>query len=188
MPEARDLPLLRWGAELRRAARRRRRLRLAATGAIAAALLAVTATVPPRPRLVWNVSASAPVGLYRVTPGAPLKRGDMVVAWTPVPFRRLAAERHYLPRNVPLVKRIAALVGDRVCGIGGELTVNGRPVATRRRHDGAGRPLPAWTGCETLTDGRYLLLMAGSASFDGRYFGPIGANAIVGRAVPLWVR
>ena len=33
--------------------------------------LGATIAVPPHPRLVWNTSASAPVGLYRVTPDAP---------------------------------------------------------------------------------------------------------------------
>lgn len=190
MPEARDLPLFRWGEELRRAAKARRRLRLhLAAGVAGLTLIGFAAVAQPVPRLVWNVSASAPVGLYGVSPGAALGRGDMVIAWTPEPYRRLAAERRYLPMNIPLVKRIAGVPGDQVCAIGERLYVNGQPAVSRLAQDGAGRAMPSWTGCERLAAGRYLLLMdAAPASFDGRYFGPIDAARIVGRAVPLWVR
>src|SRR3546814_4504188 len=78
-----------------------------------AAALAGTLIAPPRPRFVWNASASAPVGIYAVGDAAPLARGDMVIARVPDEYRMLAARRHYLPANVPLVKRVAAASGDR---------------------------------------------------------------------------
>src|SRR5690606_18768698 len=73
-----DLPLLGWADELRRThtVRRRRRIRFGAV-ALLIGLVGAIAIVPPTPRLVWNVSASAPVGLYAVAPGAALARGDM---------------------------------------------------------------------------------------------------------------
>ena len=49
--------------------------------------------------LVWNASASAPVGFYRVQAGGPIDRGDMVVAWTPEPARSLAARRRYCSKR-----------------------------------------------------------------------------------------
>src|SRR3546814_10509098 len=126
--------------------------------------------IEPRPQLVWNSSASAPVGLYAVDDAAPLARGDMVIARVPIAFRMLAARRHYLPANVPLVKRVAATVGDEVCAVGARVTVNGRLAAKRQTRDGAGRPMPWWSGCAELGRGEYFLLMAGSpASFAGRY-------------------
>lgn len=189
MTDRSDLPLFLWGDTLRAARRRRVRLRRRA-GAVAIGIvcLAATITVPPLPRLVWNASASAPRGLYAVTRGAPLARGDMVIAWAPPGPRALAAKRHYLPRNVPLVKRVAALPGDRVCAIGGFIFVDGRGVAARRARDAAGRPMPWWRGCATLKDGALLLLMDAPASFDGRYFGPTSPDQLVGKATPLWVR
>jgi type IV secretory pathway protease TraF len=39
----------------------------------------------------------------------------MVIAWPPDVARDLASRRRYLPRNVPLVKPVAAIAGDRVC-------------------------------------------------------------------------
>jgi conjugative transfer signal peptidase TraF len=190
MPEARDLPLFAWSAELRRTAEKRRRLRSRVlVTAFGVALLGTTIVAPAAPRLVWNVSASAPVGLYGVMSNSSLRRGDMVVAWPPQPHRKLAAERRYLPFNVPLVKTVGAIPGDQVCAIGESLYVNGRGIVRRLPHDGAGRPMPFWTGCQKLGHDQYLLLMAGSAaSFDGRYFGPVRLSHIAGKAVPLWVR
>lgn len=151
--------------------------------------LAVTLLAPPRARLVWNASASAPVGLYAVGDRAEFVRGDMVIARVPGEFRMFAARRHYLPANVPLVKRVAAAAGDEVCAAGARVTVNGRVVAVRLDRDGAGRPMPWWSGCAKLGAGEYFLLMADSAaSFDGRYFGVSEVRDIVGKARLLWRR
>ncbi|MES2443966.1 MAG: S26 family signal peptidase [Pseudomonadota bacterium] len=152
-------------------------------------LIVISIAFPPAPRLVWNASASAPIGLYWVSPGAAVIKGDTVIAWTPARVRRLAAERRYVPVNVPLVKRVAGVEGDRVCAIGAAISVNGRTVATRKVSDGQGRPMPWWSGCRTLREGEYFLLMPDVAdSFDGRYFGVTEEGDIIGRAQLLWAR
>lgn len=141
------------------------------------------------PWLVWNVSSSAPTGLYVVGERKGLGRGDMVVATLPAASRHFAAVRGYLPMNVPLVKRVAAVPGDRVCAYEEYVGVNGRRVAARLPADARGRTLPRWGGCEWLGEGRYLLLMADNpASFDGRYFGISDADDIIGKARLLWRR
>ena len=193
MTKRRDLPLFAHAQAQRDALRiaRLRRVRLCrrfAVGAAGIALIGTTIAAPPLPRLVWNASASAPLGLYAVTPGAPLARGDMVIAWAPSGPRRLAAERHYLPINVPLVKRVRAVPGDRICAIDRAITVEGRRVAERRPHDAVGRPMPWWRGCMVLKNGSLLLLNDAPASFDGRYFGPTRAADVIGKAIPLWAR
>lgn len=192
MAERRDLPLFAWtdrrrarDAE-RRAARRRATILLAAAASIG---LIATIGFSPRPRLIWNASASAPIGLYQVSGTASLRSGDMVIAWVPEAARRFAARRRYLPANVPLVKRVAARAGDTVCAIGPVISINGVRIAERRRFDGQGRILPWWQGCTTLEDGELFLLMADAAdSFDGRYFGPTNAADVVGEARLLWPR
>lgn len=190
MSWSRDLPLFAWGEALRAARKRRRRLQRPAISIGLGALgLGATIAFPPPPRLLWNVTASAPVGLYLVSPGAKLKRGDMVVARAPHPARLLAARRHYLPMNVPLVKRVTGMPGDIICGRGDRVTLDGKLVARRLQRDSMGRTLPWWEGCEGLLPGRYFLLMdKAPASFDGRYFGPVGEGDIIGKASPLWVR
>lgn len=193
MPDPRDLTLFQWGEELRRhrLAQRASRLRTAATvgAAIAVTALAATLIWPPRPLLVWNASESSPPGLYLVASPDEAKAGDMVIAWAPAEARRLGAERHYLPSNVPLVKRVAAVGGDRVCAAGEAVFVNGRLEALRRARDGAGRPMPWWTGCEDLRGGElFLLTPSVPDSFDGRYFGITRAPEVVGSARLIWAR
>jgi len=184
-----DAPLLAWGDALRADKLRRTRLRRRiAIGGIGITVLLASATVPPAPRLVWNASASAPVGLYSVTPGASAEPGDMVIARIPEPFRRLAAERRYLPMNVPLVKRVAAQAGDEVCALGQEIFVNGGWTAERRLADGQGRPMPTWSGCIRLHGRQLFLLMDNPASFDGRYFAATEGRDIIGKAHLLWRR
>ena len=93
-----------------------------------------------------------------------------------------------MPTNVPLVKHVAAIEGARVCAIGPAILINGRILAHRLAADPHGRLLPWWQGCRRLVAGETLLLNKPANSFDGRYFGPVGAGAIVGKAVPLWLR
>lgn len=189
MSERRELPLFAWSDALRatRLRRRRRARRIAALG-LGCFCLAATIPAPPLPRLLWNASASAPVGLWRIAPGTAIVRGDMVAARTPARVRALAAQRHYLPASVPLVKRVVAIAGDRVCAAGPLIAINGRLVARRRAADTHGRRLPWWSGCRTLGDSMLFLLMAGAPdSFDGRYFGASAATDVIGKAIPLWV-
>jgi conjugative transfer signal peptidase TraF len=192
MPVDPGLPVTDRGAEFRRtlAARalRRRRLAVAIIIATAAAPPLLTLTLKPPLLLVWNASASAPVGLYRVHPGQMPGRGDLVIARTPAAVRQLAARRRYVPANVPLVKRVAAAKGDRLCASGRTITINGRTAAVRRRTDVAGRTMPWWRGCRVLGPGEIFLLMDSPNSFDGRYFGITRRPDLVGRAVLLWAR
>jgi conjugative transfer signal peptidase TraF len=183
-----EAPLFAWGDALRQA-RVRRRILLRRAVFTAAGILAVGITIvtPPHLRLVWNASASAPLGLYGVSPGAAIEPGDMVIAHMPPRYRMLAATRHYLPANVPLVKHVAAAPGDEICARGAVIFLNGEPIATRLASDGNGRPMPWWSGCVQLRGRQLFLLMTGSpASFDGRYFGVTDGDLVVGKARLLW--
>jgi type IV secretory pathway protease TraF len=171
-----------------RPSRRRGILALAAAASLAALLAPLGWR--PAPLLVWNASASSPIGLYRIGSARGLRPGGMALAWPPAAARALGAERHYLPRNVPLVKHVAAAAGDTVCAIGDAVIVNGERVAVRRRSDPSGRPMPWWwNGCERLHGGDLLLLSPGQPlAFDGRYFGISRGDRVLGRASLLWPR
>jgi conjugative transfer signal peptidase TraF len=182
------MALLDYGDQLRRDRQRRRRL-LRRTAAVAALIATVGMTIaaPPAPRLVWNATPSMTKGLYAVMPGALPRRGDAVIAWAPEPWRHLAAVRQYIPANVPLVKQVAAVPGDRICAYHLAVFIAGHEVARRSARDGKGRAIPSWQGCQILHDGEYLLLIPGvTASFDGRYFGPTRWAQIIGTARILW--
>jgi len=194
MTEPHDLrrpePLVVWlEGSRQRIARRRILQRRAASVASLLMALGVTILAPPAPRLLWNASASAPIGLYLVDPGTLPDRGDWAIAWPPSHVRSLAASRHYLPTGVPLAKRVVASWLDTVCAIGPVIKVNGIKVALRREVDGRGRQLPLWQGCVQLEEGESFLLMSERPdSFDGRYFGVTQRSDIIGKATLLWAR
>jgi conjugative transfer signal peptidase TraF len=153
----------------------------------AAALGALTIGPKPAPRFVWNASESVPTGLYSVVPPRRLIVTDLVVAFPPEPLAMLLAEGGYLPHGVPLIKRILALPGQTVCRKNLAITVDGIEMGTARERDRRGRLLPVWEGCRVVPSGEvFLMNWDEPASLDSRYFGPIPATAIVGRAAPLW--
>lgn len=184
-----DAPLFAWGEPLPAMKVRRSPVgwQIGIAGA-AVGILLLSAAFAPTPRLVWNGSASAPVGLYAVTPGAWVEPGDLVIARLAEPYRQLAAARRYLPLDVPLVKRVVAYGGDKVCALGHQILVNGRRAAVRQVHDPKGRPMPKWNGCIRLHGREVFLLMDNPASFDGRYFGATKGSDIIGKARLLWRR
>ena len=95
-------------------------------------------------------------------------------------------DNSYLPRGVPLLKRIFALSGQIVCRIGTQINVDGIAAAPARERDGRGRPLPSWQGCRIVgNDEVFLMNWDEPDSFDGRYFGPLPITAVVAHAVPL---
>ena len=194
MPDRAPVPVPRWEPPLareRRARSRARRhilLRIGLGLAFAGAAFTRRAIADSRPWIVWNASASAPIGLWRVHPGAAPRVGTMVLARMPAPVARLAAARHYVPATVPLLKQVAAGSGDTVCAIGRGISIDGRLVAIRLPADRSGRRMPWWSGCERLGPGRIFLLNPRPDSFDSRYFGPVDESAIIGRATPLWLR
>lgn len=149
-------------------------------------LLIAGGLLDPEPRLVWNVSRSAPRGLYWVSQAARPGIGDFAAARLSSEFEELAARRHYLPAGVPLIKRVAAVQGDEVCATDDRISLFGTRLATRMESDPAGRPMPWWSGCRRLGAGEYLLLNPGPHSFDGRYFGPTDSSRLVGKATLIW--
>ena len=138
-------------------------------------------------KLVYNASASVPLGWYTVGEADALRPGDFVVVRPPLAADRRLAARGYLGPGVPLVKQIGAGPGATVCRHDGRITNDRTPAAVARDADALGRPLPRWSGCRTLGAGDVFLLNSGApGSFDGRYFGPSPARDIIGKARPLW--
>jgi len=155
--------------------------------AAATALAALTIGPKPAPRLVWNASQSVPTGLYGVQPARRLIVTDLVVAFPPEPLATFLAEGGYLPRGVPLIKRILALPEQMVGRNDLAITVDGIEVGAARERDRRGRPLPVWQGCRVVRDGEvFLMNWDEPASLDSRYFGPLPLTTVVGRAAPLW--
>ncbi len=155
---------------------------------LAASLIVLPAFVDFPTKLVWNASASVPIGLYAIRHTRRLEPAQLVLAQPPEPIATFLAQGGYVGRGVPLLKRIAALPGQTVCRRGALITVDGRRLAEARERDRRGRLLPRWSGCRTLGQGEvFLLNWDEPGSLDGRYFGPLPTSAIVGRATPVWL-
>ncbi|HMO31016.1 S26 family signal peptidase [Enterovirga sp.] len=163
------------------------RAALILTTALAAAGVGYPALVPMPIKLIWNASASAPIGLFEINPDDSFGVSDLVAVDAPEPLAIFLAERGYLPRGVPLLKRVLAAPGQTVCRTGLVITVDNITVGAALERDRAGRDLPVWQGCKLIPAGEVFLMNPQVRdSLDGRYFGLFSADRIIGRAVPLW--
>jgi conjugative transfer signal peptidase TraF len=169
-------------------ARRRRRAEPVAAMLAGLGLIAVPAVAEWQARIIWNASASVPLGLYIAAPADDIALGDLVLVRPPETLAAFLAQRGYVARGVPLLKHVAALPPQVVCAEGNTITVDGATVAHRRTADRLGRVLPTWHGCLRLESGEvFLLNPAEPNSLDGRYFGPLPGTNIVARLRPVWI-
>ena len=163
------------------------RLSYAVVMAASVSLLGVASIASFAPRLIWNASASTPVGFYTIGEVGNLDVTDLVAVDAPEPLATFLSDGGYLPRGVPLLKRVAALPGQRVCRTGLVITVDGVPMGDALDRDRRGRLLPIWRGCQLVANGElFLMNWQVRDSLDGRYFGPLPATAVIGRATPLY--
>ena len=149
--------------------------------------MGISAFSHPAPTLIWNASASVPVGLYSVRPAGVLHVTELVVVRPPELLASFLADRGYLPKGVPLLKHVLALPGQTVCRTDRTITVDGIAMGEALERDRRGRTLPVWWGCHAVPAGEvFLMNWQSEDSLDGRYFGLLPAAAIVGQAEPLW--
>lgn len=152
-------------------------------------IVPLVSTIGPKPipLLIWNASESVPPGLYRLRPADTLFVTELVAVLPPEPLATFLAAGGYLPRGVPMLKRVMALPLQTVCRNGATITVDTIEIGEALERDGRGRPLPVWQGCRVIAEGELFLMNWQTAgSLDGRYFGPIPASAVIGRALPIW--
>ena len=163
------------------------RRHILAVSMLAVGTLVATAVADLPTRLIWNATASAPIGFYTVAPADTLEIPELVVIAPPEPLEQFMVERGYIGRDVPLLKRVMGRPGQRVCRTGHAITVDDIPLGEARDHDSHGRPLPVWHGCRRVQpDELFLMNIDIPDSLDGRYFGPLPATTVIGRAVPLY--
>lgn len=144
--------------------------------------------------LVFNRTASIPVGVYWAEDVAPgeLARGDL--ACFPYAPTAWSAERKYFPAGVLLCKPVAGLAGDIVQRTENKLLVTPAGATQTKllgeyaQADSAGRPLPQ----DALSNGPIpegkVLMIAGTYknSLDSRYLGLIPAAQLKRRIHPLY--
>jgi len=154
---------------------------------ISIALLLIAIAVAFPPKLVWNASESAPMGLYLIRNRQPVL-GEFALVTPSKPVANFIAARGYLPGDTPLLKRVAALPGDEICRENMAVFVNGLHVADAQETDSLGRDMPQWSGCFTLNCSETFLLNGHPKSLDGRYFGATHVNDVIGVAAPVIVK
>lgn len=135
-----------------------------------------------------NVTASLPLGLYRVTAHSIERGGFAFFCLDSEVFINLAKERGYLssgrcPGEIkPLGKAIAGLPGDVVNLVDGLIRVNGQvvPQTKMREQDSKGRVMPeSFLKPGRIQEGYALMLSPYHADgFDSRYFGLVKLTAL----------
>lgn len=160
---------------------------LTALGAVG--VLALTSLLDSHRFLLWNASASVPLGLYSLQSTNRRYVTELVAVLPPEPLATFLADGGYLARGVPMLKRVLALPGQVVCREGLIVLVDTVAMGVARERDGRGRPLPSWQGCRVIAADELFLMNRRSAdSLDGRYLGPLPASSVIGRAQPVWIK
>lgn len=155
----------------------------------AVGILAFTSVMRSHRFLLWNASASVPLGLYVLRSTDARYVSELVAVLPTEPLATFLADGGYLPRGVPMLKRVLALPGQTVCREGLTVLIDRVAVGVARERDGRGRPLPSWQGCRVIAAGELFLMNWQSPdSLDGRYLGPLPACSIMGRARPVWIK
>ena len=140
----------------------------------------------------YNLSGSAPVGIWKVEAQTKPAVGDWVLACLPVEMAVLALQRGYLGSGAcdgaqPVLKILAAAAGDRVRRQSdGLLYVNGRqmPDSAPVPVDASGMPMPIWPEAggifaRQLQENEFWLMSRHPLAFDSRYFGTVPVVRVV---------
>ena len=136
-----------------------------------------------------NVTASLPLGLYRLTNEVPQKGSIAFFCLESPEFRSLAKERDYVGSGFcagslrSLGKEVYGLPGDLISiEADGALSINNQviPGSAAKTHDSKGRPMPAPELRPGLIPaGKALMLsLHHQGSFDGRYFGLVSLSSV----------
>ena len=81
-------------------------------------------------RLIWNATASAPIGFYTVEPADRIDVPDLVAIMPPEPLAAFMVERGYIALGVPLLKPTMNLscIREAILDLGVKLRL---PLASR---------------------------------------------------------
>ncbi|MDC0535478.1 S26 family signal peptidase [Francisellaceae bacterium] len=135
--------------------------------------------------IVFQESASMPVGYYFVYPSSSIKANNIVLISVSKKLSDFLITRGYLKGNKPLLKEVLAVPGDAVCFHESSVSVANKDFPLFKL-DKEGRMLPKIKYCSTLKRGEYFVIgTASEHSFDSRYFGIINGEQILGIAFKL---
>jgi len=144
-----------------------------------------------------NLSQSYPRGIYRSIEKSTLDYGDFIMFCPKnTPLMQEALKRGYILRGVcdggyyPLLKKVAALPGDRV-EVKDYVYINGnkQPKSKLYKEDPKGNPLPRTKDNNITVPQGYMFLLSDyhELSFDSRYLGLIEQNRTISHMEPYWI-
>lgn len=140
--------------------------------------------------LLINISESMPKGLYFLSDikKEELKVGDIILFTCPSNIEKYVYGRKYLPKRIPLLKRIAGVKGTIFFMNDGYFYINNKKVARIKSHDKQLLELPVFYTQEIqeVQENYFIVLGDHENSFDSRYFGEISLNLVKKKAKPVW--
>lgn len=136
--------------------------------------------------VVYQVTPSMPEGFYWRMPPKHLHRNDIVIFYPPSSILLFMHQHHLVPKDGWVMKYILGVPGDFVCKKQGYVWINQYKIARVQQYYQPGRKLPNTPFCRRLGTQEYLLMSTKVVhSFDGRYFGPVKKQHIIGEMIPL---
>ncbi len=140
--------------------------------------------------------SAAPAGIYRLVPGIPAYRGQLVGACLPPSIEQEGLARGYLSKGdcpggaEPVAKIIGGLPGDLVDVRPELVSVDGKtlPNSAVAERDSIGRSLPhvAWGSRQVAPREVWLFGLHNARSWDARYFGPVPLSGVEGVLKPIF--
>jgi conjugative transfer signal peptidase TraF len=136
----------------------------------------------------YSATMSVPRGLYLIVPAKKFERYEMVEFLPPPKILDFVRDLRWLPKSGLLIKYVFAVPNDYVCVRKNYIWINDKKVGKIYEFYSFGKKLPQTKICGRLAADKYLLMSTKKErSFDGRYFGAISVNNIVGRAIPIFI-
>lgn len=153
---------------------------------IAAGICLLGNWLPTKLGYCLNITPSEPVGFYRRIDGKPER--DALVLLKQPQNRRASVLRPYLPINLPLIKRVAAITSDIVKIDRSGVRINGVywPDSAPLSHDRGGRMLTAYPfGTYRVASSELWVMSNNPRGLDSRYFGPVHVGSVISPLVPV---
>lgn len=133
----------------------------------------------------YNLTASAPKGLYRITTTTPLERGQLVTIKIPDSVKENSGKSRWNKVDTPLLKQIGGLPGDEVKVTDDGFFVNNEYIGPVFKVDKHGEAMPMIRGTFIIPPNMFLPISHYEKSFDGRYFGTLPFTSIENHVTPL---
>lgn len=136
--------------------------------------------------LIKQVTPSMPKGYYLTYRTEDIGRNDDVLFQPNEKTQQFIVGHGWLPKGVPLLKRIVGIQGDRLCIKQQQVVLNNKTIASIKDKDIKGNQLPQFQFCGVIAHNQYFVQgIANDHSFDSRYYGLISGNQIISKAIKL---